>query len=286
MGMTFESKPPGTKMTPEHESVETIIVKKEKRLRDWFTRGKDPIIKLIDGLDIGWGGVQRWATGQIPLLEGLHLDIACGYATFLAQLGWRFPKADLVGLNIDFVGPHRLARPLLAKAGVKAILVQADARRIPFADAHFPSISCFLGLQDIEIGFGEEGVKDTLADAVRVLQVGGVLILLDEFPFSRFVDLLNGLPIEIFHHSEKSLDVNWATEVAERAIECYACGWVAQARPDRETEREKIYQKARDHYREDLEKQLDEKGHYVPFGPVHMILGWKIPTKTQRDQTK
>ena len=265
--------------------LERNIQKKEARLRDWFTRGKDPIIKLIDGLDIGWGGVQRWATGRMPPLEGLHLDIACGYATFLAQLGWRFPKADLVGLNIDFLGPHRLARPLLAEAGVKATLIQADARRIPFSDAHFPSVSCFLGLQDIEIGFGEEGVKETLAEAVRVLLPGGILILLDEIHFPRFVDLLNDLPIEIFYHAEKSLDVHWTAEVAERAIECYACGWVAQARPDRETEKEKIYQQTLNHYREGLEQQLDEKGHYAPSGPVHMILGRKIPTKTLRDQT-
>jgi SAM-dependent methyltransferase len=273
-------------MTPEHETIETIIEKKEQRLRDWFTHGKEPIIKLIDGLDIGWGGVQRWATRQMPPLEGSHLDIACGYATFLAQLGWRFPKADLMGLNIDFIGPHRLAQPLLTEAAVKATLIQADARRIPIADALFPSVSCFLGLQDIEIGFGVKGVRETLADAVRVLLPGGILILLDEFPLSRFVDLLNGLPIEIFHHAEKSLDVHWTAEVAERAIEHYARGWVAQARTDRLTEKEKIYQVTLNHYREDLEQQLGEKGHYVPSGPVHMILGRKVPAKTQRNQKK
>jgi hypothetical protein len=114
-------------MTLEDEKIETSIEKKEKFLRDWFTQGKDPITKIIDGLDIGWGGIQRWATGQMPSLEGLHLDIACGYATFLAQLGWRFSKADLVGLNIDFVGPHRHARSLLTEAEMKAALIQAGA---------------------------------------------------------------------------------------------------------------------------------------------------------------
>jgi hypothetical protein len=51
----------------------------------------------IDGLDIGWGGVQRWATAHIPKpTEGPHLDFACGYGTFLAQLGWRFPDVYLI----------------------------------------------------------------------------------------------------------------------------------------------------------------------------------------------
>ncbi len=58
--------------------------------------------------------MQRWATARMPLPRtGLHLDVACGYGTFLAELDWRFPGLRLVGLNIDFNGPHRM------EAGVK-----------------------------------------------------------------------------------------------------------------------------------------------------------------------
>jgi hypothetical protein len=39
--------------------MEIMIEKKENQLREWFTRRKDPVTKVIDGLDIGWGGVQR-----------------------------------------------------------------------------------------------------------------------------------------------------------------------------------------------------------------------------------
>jgi|GEM_PF-6211029 len=35
--------------------VEEEIVRREKELRAWFTRGCDPIRSVIDGLDIGWG---------------------------------------------------------------------------------------------------------------------------------------------------------------------------------------------------------------------------------------
>ena len=35
-------------------------------------------------------------------------------------------------MNIDFEGPHTLARPLLAQAGVPAAQVQDDARRLSF----------------------------------------------------------------------------------------------------------------------------------------------------------
>lgn len=71
---------------------ESNIIEREKRLRPWNTRECDPMLQLIDGLDIGWGGVQRWVTARMPpLAGGPHLDFACGYGTFLVQLGWWFP---------------------------------------------------------------------------------------------------------------------------------------------------------------------------------------------------
>ena len=96
--------------TDEHDEYE--ILSREQALRAWFTRDADTVLREIDGLDIGWGGVQCWATARMPSLSGgYHLDLACGYGTYLAQLGWRYPGARLVGLNIDFQGPHALARP-------------------------------------------------------------------------------------------------------------------------------------------------------------------------------
>jgi SAM-dependent methyltransferase len=254
---------------------EIAMLDRERRLRAWFTRGADPLQQVVDGLDIGWGGVQCWATARMPAVEGLHLDVACGYATFLAQLGWRFPAARLVGLNIDFAGPHALARPLLAEAGVAATLVQADARCLPFAGGSFDSVSCFLGLQDIEIGFGQEGVHETVTEAARVLRPGGTLVLLDEFPTERFDLLLEGLPLAVTDRADRALDVHWKREVAERAIALYAEGWAAQARLDDESAGE---QARRDTYRRmtaDMERQLAERGTYVPFGPVRMIVARK-----------
>jgi ubiquinone/menaquinone biosynthesis C-methylase UbiE len=255
--------------------MEAQIIQRENKLRTWFTRGSDPILKAIDGLDIGWGGVQRWATGRMPSVEGLHLDFACGYGTFLAQLGWRFPKANLVGLNIDFIGPHRLARPLLAEAKVKAGLIQADACQMPFPDEFFPSISCFLGLQDIEIGFGEEGVQGALTEAVRILRPGGFLILIDESSLPRFTNFLRDLPVEVIQYAKQSLDVQWRREVAERAIKLYAQGWVTQARPESEGEKDKIFEETYQRMKLDMEQQFTEKGYYVPFGPFYLIVAQK-----------
>jgi len=254
------------------------IIEREARLREWFTRAGDPVQKAVDGLDIGWGGVQRWATAQITLpAAGRHLDVACGYATFLAQLGWRFPTARLVGLNIDFAGPQALARPLLTEAGVRAELVQADARQMPFAEGAFESVSCFLGLQDIAIAFGEEGVRAAVAEAVRVLRPGGVLALLDEFDAERFAALFAGLPVVVVGRGERSLDVRWDRPVAERAIALYAEGWVAQTRATDRAAQEQIRGEVHSRMLAEMEQQLAAQGYYVPFGPVRLVVAQRRP---------
>jgi SAM-dependent methyltransferase len=261
---------------PTHTcALDAAIAAREAQLRAWFTRGCDPIMEVVDGLDIGWGGVGRWATAHMPPPGGLHLDVACGYGTFLAQMGWRFPTARLVGLNIDFAGPHALARPLLAEARVRAGLVQADARRMPFADGALGSASCFLGLQDVEIGFGEEGLRQAVAEGLRVLRPGGVLTLLDEFPFERFDSLLEGLPARVTDRRQRPLDARWDREVAERAIALYAEGWVAQARLPGRAEQDRLRREVLDRLAADMRVQLGTQGYYVPFGPVRLVLARK-----------
>jgi ubiquinone/menaquinone biosynthesis C-methylase UbiE len=219
----------------------------------------------------------------MPPVEGAHLDIACGYATFLAQLGWRFPAARLVGLNIDFDGPHALARPLLTEAGVAAELVQADARRLPFADGAFRTASCFLGLQDVEIGFGPDGVRQAVSEAVRVLCPGGSLALLDEFPFERFDTLLGGLPATVTNTAERALDLCWKRTVAERAIRLYAEGWVMQARNVESRTQGQIYREVHSRMAAEMERQLTTQGYYVPFALVRLVVARKakstLPTR-------
>jgi N-acetylglutamate synthase-like GNAT family acetyltransferase/SAM-dependent methyltransferase len=258
---------------PGEPTSERQILAREQALRAWLTRDADPLLAQIDGLDIGWGGVQRWATARMPPpTAGPHLDLACGYATFLAQLGWRYPTARLLGLNIDFDGPHALARPLLARAGVSVPLLQADARRLPFADGSLGSVSCFLGLQDVEIGFGPQGVRATVTEAVRVLRPSGVLSLWDEFPFQRYDTLLDELPVTVIDRGERELDVRWDRPVAERALPLYAAGWVAQARPVDPAAEARLYAATHARMAAEMERQLADRGYFVPFGPVRMVL--------------
>lgn len=254
------------------------LIERENALRQWFTRDCDPTRAEIDGLDIGWGGVQRWITSVLPLETcRRHLDFACGYATFISQLAWRFPWLKIVGVNIDFEGPHALAEEVVVRANVadRCELVRADARAVPFPNAAFDSVSCFLGLQDIEIGFGEQGVRDALAEAARVLRPGGILALADEFSIERLRQLLDRLPLEALRLDERDLDVRWDRDVAERAIELYADGWEAQVRSDDPGAKAARRTEALARMCEDLERQLTDRGFYVPFGPIRLVIATK-----------
>jgi SAM-dependent methyltransferase len=257
--------------------VEQTIISREHELREWFTQGKDEVMREIDGLDIGWGGSQRWVTAAIPdIANGRHLDFACGYGTFLAQVGWRFPRARLFGLNIDYAGPHASIAQLLSRAGVRASLVRADAREMPFEDHCFGSVSCFLGLQDIKIGFGDIGVGEAISEAVRVLEPRGYLILVDEFTFGYLSSFLNRECVKPTLKDEFVLDVKWNRSVAEEAIRVYGEGWVTQSRVSGERDKEKVYGAAYERMRADMEQQLDAQGFYFPFGPVRLVIAEKV----------
>lgn len=182
---------------------------------------------------------------------------------------------ELYGLNIDFEGPHSLINALLKEAGVGACMVQADARSMPFADGVFGSVSCFLGLQDIRIGFGDSGIREALVEAARVLCYGGFLVLLDEFSYEMFDGFLQGMPLHIQERSECKLDVKWDRMTAEKAIALYAQGYVKQTRARDEEERKTVYNETYNRMKVEMDRQLAKNGYFVPFESVRMVISKK-----------
>jgi ubiquinone/menaquinone biosynthesis C-methylase UbiE len=94
------------------------------------------------------------------------LEVGCGVGAVLAVLGQEFPGVLLSGVDIE---PKQLdyARGHLARAGVEATLVEADATRLPFGDESFDHVWMMWFL---------EHVADPLAvlrEARRVLVRGG-----------------------------------------------------------------------------------------------------------------
>jgi len=249
------------------------IITRENQLREWFTRDCDPVRKVIDGLDIGWGGAQRKATREMIMQPGsIHLDVACGYGTFLVQLGWRFPEARIVGLNIDYQGVHASIHDLLAEAGMQVPLIQADARNMPFRVGVFSSASCFLGLQDIKIGSGTKGVKQAISETMRIVQQYGYVTLIDDFPADEFHDYLIGVKHDVIKEQPLDIDVRWKPHIASEAIKLYAKGWVAQTELTCEEDRQRAYDNIFGGMKKNMEQQIRSRGYFVPFDSLRMII--------------
>jgi SAM-dependent methyltransferase len=148
---------------------------------------------------------------------------------------------------------------------------------MPFPDGSFDSASCFMGLQDIELAFGERGLREALRESIRVLRPSGTFTLLDEYSFQRYDALLGPLDARIDIRDERDLDVKWDRETSSRAIELYADGWLQQKRlGDPGISRSAAAEYAQGLWA-DAEIQLSARGYYVPFGPVRMVVCRRLP---------
>ena len=118
------------------------------------------------------------------------LDVGCGSGHYLRALHSVQPQALLHGCDLSgaflAVGARRLARD-----GIEATLLQADAHDLPYADASFAAVT---------IGGTPNELRDrqaAFAEAARILRPGGRLWLMasirGEGPFARAWARLLGL---------------------------------------------------------------------------------------------
>jgi len=94
------------------------------------------------------------------------LEMGCGVGAVLAVLGQEFPGVRLTGVDIE---PKQLefARGHLARSGVDATLVEADALALPFADESFDHVWMMWFLEHVV------DPRSVLHEAGRVLVPGG-----------------------------------------------------------------------------------------------------------------
>ncbi len=118
----------------------------------------------------------RWGTWGIPEsrvralgeVRGLHvLEYGCGaaqWSIWLARQGARPVGMDLSARQLAH------ARRLVARAGVRVPLVQADAERAPFADGSFDLVICGPGAMSFADPYR------TVPEVARLLRPGGRLV--------------------------------------------------------------------------------------------------------------
>jgi demethylmenaquinone methyltransferase/2-methoxy-6-polyprenyl-1,4-benzoquinol methylase len=159
---------------------------KARRVRGVFdsVAGKYDLMNdlMSAGLHRLW---KRFAVEATHVRPGMHvLDLAGGTGDLALDFARRVGPAGLVVLTDINATMLQGGRDRLINAGVILPVVQCDAEKLPFPDAHFDCVS---------IGFGLRNVtrKETaLAEMRRVLRPGGVAAVLE---FSRVWEPLKPL---------------------------------------------------------------------------------------------
>lgn len=138
---------------------------------------------LSAGLDVRW---RRRAVSKLASApEGAILDLCAGTLDLSAEIERQFPERRIVA--VDF------AADMLARGEGKTARTQTivgDAMELPFDDGRFAAIVCGFGLRNLS------DPLEGLAEAVRVLQPGGRLVLLE---FFRPIDGVRGSVTRAFH---------------------------------------------------------------------------------------
>jgi demethylmenaquinone methyltransferase / 2-methoxy-6-polyprenyl-1,4-benzoquinol methylase len=149
-----------------------------RRVRDMFTRiapRYDLLNHLLSGqMDRLWRA--RVAREMGPILQrrdAVVLDLCCGTGDLACALGRR-AQAKIVGADFSHTMLVR-AREKAAhtNGGTRMEFLEADALRLPFADASFDLITAAFGFRNLA------NYEDGLREMLRLLKPGGTLGILE-----------------------------------------------------------------------------------------------------------
>ncbi|MFB9884394.1 class I SAM-dependent methyltransferase [Planobispora siamensis] len=174
---------------------------RDERLRRYWDRVSASYEKQMRGWDRRlFGDTRAWVCGQ-ALGDTLEVAVGTGMNLPLYPEGVRLTGLDWSPAMLD------RARRRAAELGLKADLRQGDARALDFPDAAFDTVVCTFSLCAIS------DHRRALAEMVRVLRPGGVLLLADHVAgSSRTVRALQRLleavtvPLAGEHYLRRPLD--------------------------------------------------------------------------------
>jgi SAM-dependent methyltransferase len=109
-----------------------------------------------------WRSIEARHFGSVPMPRPI-LDVGAGFAEFGRAF---FEEPCDIGLDIS-----RKDLSIAAETGVYRLLVEGDARRLPFGDATFSTVMSVSVLEHIP------DVPPFFAEAYRVLKPGGTLVI-------------------------------------------------------------------------------------------------------------
>jgi ubiquinone/menaquinone biosynthesis C-methylase UbiE len=115
------------------------------------------------------GGIREAIASDLSSCEpDLVLDVACGWGYYTVRLAESHPSGRVVVVDVVTSAFTHMRRPHPARDALKAVEpVMADAARLPLRDAVFDLTTSFLGIRDICMTTGEEGVEAAIAEMIR-----------------------------------------------------------------------------------------------------------------------
>jgi ubiquinone/menaquinone biosynthesis C-methylase UbiE len=114
------------------------------------------------------------ATGD----QDLVLDVACGWGYYTFQLASSNPSGTVVAIDLvpsAFINMRRKQGDLDAPENLEPLM--ADATRLPFRSSIFDLTTSFLGMRDIHMVLGKEGVRKAVEELIRTMEEGGRIAL-------------------------------------------------------------------------------------------------------------
>lgn len=120
-------------------------------------------------------GLRERIVADLPLESDIKiLDLATGYGYFTIEVAKREPGAEIIGIDIS-QSDVNVFRRNVKRLGLadQLKITKMDASCMDFPDACFDMVVNFMGLEDIHMTRGREGVEKTFVEVSRVLKPSG-----------------------------------------------------------------------------------------------------------------
>lgn len=102
------------------------------------------------------------------------LDLATGYGYFAIEIAKRENRIKITGIDISQNDIQKARKNVVAQDLADRIkIIKMDATKMGFTSGSFDMVINFLGLEDIHMTRGKDGIYETFLEVNRVLKSGG-----------------------------------------------------------------------------------------------------------------
>lgn len=120
-------------------------------------------------------GLREKVAKDLPLSSHAKiLDLATGYGYFAIQVAQLAPSLKVTGVDLNEKDVKEARKSVMRHELMDRVhILQMDVTALSFPSETFDFVINFLGLEDIHMTRGREGVKQAFREAARVLKPGG-----------------------------------------------------------------------------------------------------------------